>query len=67
MHAGTRRKDGQFATGVLHLWHPDSDRSSLIENRRRLENIIASDRVRALNGLSQLDGIGEADGAFRAS
>jgi glycosyltransferase involved in cell wall biosynthesis len=67
MHAGTRRKDGQFATGVLHLWHPDSDRSSLIENRRRLEKIIASDRVRALNGLSQLDGIGEADGAFRAS
>src|SRR6266581_4547234 len=37
MHAGTRRKDGRFATGVLHLWHPDSDRSSLIENRRRLD------------------------------
>jgi len=67
MHAGTRRKDGRFATGVLHLWHPDSDRSSLIENRRRLEKIILSDRVRALNGLSQLDGIGEADGAFRAN
>jgi glycosyltransferase involved in cell wall biosynthesis len=55
IHAGTRRKDGQFATGVLHLWHPDNDRSLLSENRRRLAKIIASDRVRALNGLSQLD------------
>ena len=27
LHAGVRRKDGEFATGVLHLWHPAADRS----------------------------------------
>ena len=27
LHAGVRRKDGRFATGVLHLWHPQNDRS----------------------------------------
>jgi glycosyltransferase involved in cell wall biosynthesis len=52
LHAGVRRKDGTFATGVLHLWHPPSDRSSLPENRARLDAVIASDRVRAERGLS---------------
>jgi glycosyltransferase involved in cell wall biosynthesis len=52
LHAGLRRKDGAFATGVLHLWHPHSDRSSLPENRARLDAVIAGDRVRAERGLS---------------
>jgi glycosyltransferase involved in cell wall biosynthesis len=52
LHAGVRRKDGTFATGVLHLWHPPSDRSSLADNRARLDAVIASDRVRAERGLS---------------
>ena len=50
-----RRKDGNFATGVLHLWHPESDRSYLPDNQRRLDEVTASDRVRALEGLSRLD------------
>ena len=54
MRAGVRRKDGRFATGVLHLWHPDADRSQLPENERRLEDILASNRVRARQGLSAL-------------
>lgn len=54
LHAGIRRKDGAFATGVLHLWHPESDRSALGENRARLDAVIASDRVRAEFGLSRL-------------
>ena len=29
LHAGVRRKDGNFATGVLHLWHAEADRSML--------------------------------------
>jgi glycosyltransferase involved in cell wall biosynthesis len=53
MRAGVRRKDGNFATGVFHLWHPESDRSSLPENQRRLDAVERADRVRALNGLSR--------------
>ncbi len=54
LHAGVRRKDGTFATGVIHLWHPDFDRSSLPENERKLAAILGSDRVRAQRGLSAL-------------
>lgn len=53
-HAGVRRKDGRFATGVLHLWHPESDRSGLPDNQRRLDEVLACDRVRALRGLSTM-------------
>jgi glycosyltransferase involved in cell wall biosynthesis len=52
LHAGIRRKDGAFATGVLHLWHPESDRSSLPDNRARLDAVIASNRIRAERGLA---------------
>jgi glycosyltransferase involved in cell wall biosynthesis len=54
IRAGGRRKDGRFATGVLHLWHPDADRARLAENQARLDELIKSDRVRALSGLSAL-------------
>jgi hypothetical protein len=50
-----RRKDGRFATGVLHLWHPQNDRSQLPANRTRLDEVIGGTRVRALRGLSELD------------
>ncbi len=53
-HAGVRRKDGRFATGVLHLWHPESDRSGLQDNQRRLDEVLASDRIVAKRGLSSL-------------
>jgi glycosyltransferase involved in cell wall biosynthesis len=54
LHAGIHRKDGAFATGVLHLWHAESDRSSLPDNRARLDAVIASDRIRAERGLTWL-------------
>ncbi len=54
MRSGIRRKDGRFATGVLHLWHPEFDRSRLAENERMLAEVIRGDRVRALRGLSAL-------------
>jgi glycosyltransferase involved in cell wall biosynthesis len=54
LHAGVRRKDGSFATGVIHLWHADFDRSALPENERKLVALIASDRVLAQRGLSSL-------------
>ena len=54
LHAGVRRKDGVFATGVLHLWHPEADRGKLADNERKLSDIVAGDRVRARRGLSAL-------------
>jgi glycosyltransferase involved in cell wall biosynthesis len=52
---GVRRKDGRFATGVLHLWHPESERSRLADNEARLALALRGDRRRALQGLSALD------------
>ena len=57
LHAGVRRKDGMFATGVIHLWHPEADRSRLIENERKLAEVTEGDRVRARRGLSSLQSI----------
>jgi len=54
LHAGVCRKDGVFATGVLHLWHPDAGRDRLAENERKLSDIVASDTIRARRGLSAL-------------
>ena len=54
LNAGVRRKDGTFATGVMHLWHPDADRSQLPSNERRLADAVASRRVRAERGLTSL-------------
>jgi predicted glycosyltransferase involved in capsule biosynthesis len=53
-HAGIRRKDGTFATGVLHLWHKDADRSQLSENERKLAGVTSGDWIRARQGLSAL-------------
>jgi glycosyltransferase involved in cell wall biosynthesis len=54
LRAGLRRKDGRFATGVLHLWHPPNDRSQLPANQARLDEVIGGSRLRALHGLSAL-------------
>ena len=54
LKAGVRRKDGRFATGVVHLWHPEADRSSLRRNQQMLDDVLRGDRVRARSGLSLL-------------
>jgi glycosyltransferase involved in cell wall biosynthesis len=54
LHAGVRRKDGVFATGVLHLWHAEAERGRLAENERRLSDSLAGDRIRARRGLSAI-------------
>jgi glycosyltransferase involved in cell wall biosynthesis len=56
LHAGVRRKDGTFATGVLHLWHREADRSQLSENERKLAGTSADNHIRARQGLSALQG-----------
>ncbi len=57
LRAGVRRKDGAFATGVIHLWHTEADRSQLVENEVKLGEVIAGDRVRARRGLSALQDV----------
>jgi glycosyltransferase involved in cell wall biosynthesis len=47
-------KDGRFASGVLHLWHPENDRSQMLRNDQRLEAVISSARIAATAGLSDL-------------
>jgi glycosyltransferase involved in cell wall biosynthesis len=54
IRSGVRRKDGRFATGVVHLWHPENDRSRMSENRVRLDAVIRDTRMRAQHGLSEL-------------
>ena len=54
IRSGVRRKDGTFATGVLHLWHPDADRVRLADNDRRLALTVNGDCVRAQRGMSKL-------------
>jgi hypothetical protein len=54
MHGGTRRKDGRFASAVLHLWHPESDRSRLAANDILLDDVLRHRRIKAQIGLSSL-------------
>jgi len=63
LHASVARKDGRFATGVLHLWHPPVDRSDLARNEVRLETTLAGDSMRARRGLSD---VRRDDAAYQA-
>jgi glycosyltransferase involved in cell wall biosynthesis len=53
LNAGIRRKEGAFATGLLHLWHQENDRRFEAKNLERLQARIASRDVRAAVGLTQ--------------
>ena len=50
---GTRRKEGAFATGVLHLWHRENDRRFEGRNWDRLQQRIARHEVLAAAGLDR--------------
>jgi glycosyltransferase involved in cell wall biosynthesis len=52
IRAGIGRKDGRYATGVLHLWHREADRSSLADNERQLDEVLHGHRIAARRGLS---------------
>jgi glycosyltransferase involved in cell wall biosynthesis len=54
LHSGVCRKDGRFATGVIHLWHPEADRTQLPANDALLEAVLGSKRSRAQRGMSFL-------------
>lgn len=54
LNSGLSRKDGIFATGVLHLWHPAADRRGAVENDEKLSRSILSGNIRAQHGLSTI-------------
>ena len=60
LRAGVNRKDGRFATGVLHLWHPLADPTLLSANQSLLDAIQHSDRIAADQRLSSLNGADDA-------
>ncbi len=51
---GIRRRNARLEATVLHLWHPEHDRSRLDGNQRQLEQLLNESRVRARQGLSAL-------------
>lgn len=54
IHAGVTRKEGRFAVPVLHLWHPQNDRSNHdINYQRLLERLNQQDFILAEKGISQ--------------
>lgn len=53
LHAGVKHKSARFAAPVFHLWHPEADKRGLAENRRLLEELIASKRIHAKVGVDQ--------------
>lgn len=52
LNAGVRRKEGAFATGVLHLWHRENDRKHEGRNWELLQQRIASRETLPAKGLS---------------
>ena len=54
INSGVRRKDGRFATAVVHLWHPAADRTELPANDALLAAVLNSKQTRARQGLSLL-------------
>jgi glycosyltransferase involved in cell wall biosynthesis len=50
---GVRRKEGRFATAVVHLWHSAAPRQGLSDNEHRLAELLGGQRVRAVSGISR--------------
>lgn len=53
LRARVYRKSARFTVPVLHLWHPENDRSHLEENQQRLQTVLNSTHIRAKLGLDQ--------------
>ena len=51
---GIRRRNARLEATVLHLWHPEQDRSRLEANQHQLDQLLNETRVRARQGLSAL-------------
>lgn len=53
IRSGIRHKSGRYACPVLHLWHRESSRNNLDANSLRLQQVMASAHIRAVQGLDQ--------------
>ncbi|HQM43496.1 MAG TPA: glycosyltransferase family 2 protein [Smithellaceae bacterium] len=53
LHAKILRKSARFSSPVLHLWHKENDRECLPDNRRRLDELMQSNRFQATKGVDQ--------------
>ncbi len=53
INSGIYRKEGRYATGVIHLWHAEHDRSGLGDNQDRLHRVLESGATRAVEGLER--------------
>lgn len=53
INAGIKRKDARFSVPVMHMWHPESDRSNLDENTQLLDFVVSSKSINAKKGLDQ--------------
>jgi glycosyltransferase involved in cell wall biosynthesis len=51
MHYGIHHKNGRFATGVFHLWHPTQSRSNVASNFARIQHLIEQGGYRSPQGL----------------
>lgn len=52
LRSGISHKNARYAAPVFHLWHAENDRSKLIKNQQRLDEILQSQRVRARIGIA---------------
>ena len=55
LNAGVRRLEGAYATGVLHLWHPESDRAHTGKNWDRLTERLKGRETQPEIGLDRAD------------
>lgn len=53
INAGVYRKEGRYVMPVIHLWHPEPDRSAWESNSASLAEVIEKGHVRARRGMSQ--------------
>ncbi len=54
IRSGTYRKSGKLAVPVIHLWHPENDRTQEPINLKLLKEIEVSARIRAKMGIDLL-------------
>jgi len=54
-HLGIRRKNGFLATEVFHLWHPESKRNNVSENKNRVVARMKTNLILADKGFRELD------------
>jgi glycosyltransferase involved in cell wall biosynthesis len=53
LRSGVRHKSARFAAPVLHLWHKGYDMTKFGENKKRLDELMGSNRTQAICGVSQ--------------